>query len=391
MAGTFPGYTQVSSNATLTGAELIPADTSLASGQTPQTELVTPANLANFVGLRAANGNTFRNVIHGGDFTTNPFQRGASVGSISGTATYVADRWAARGTSTSSITSAQTTNTAVAGFNKSLVISRANGNTDIGVISLAQALETNNSIRLQGQQVSLSFWAAAGASFSAASSGLSVIIASGTGTDESIANLIGATWTGYASNALTLGANAAFVAGSTTLLAINTTMTRYTVTATIPAPATQVGVVFAYTPVGTAAATDNFQLMGVQLELGNMASVFEHRDMQVERALCQRYFLQVNEINSAVVATGNVAATNVEKVMLPLPVTMRAVPTITVAAGGFNFNINGSNVAVGSGFAGFTSTAQYVTLTGTATGTAGVTATLVGTSATGTIAVSADL
>jgi hypothetical protein len=52
-AGMFPGYPAAT---TITGTENIPADTGLANGQSPQTELITPNQLKNFAFSNTAAG-----------------------------------------------------------------------------------------------------------------------------------------------------------------------------------------------------------------------------------------------------------------------------------------------------------------------------------------------
>ena len=77
-----------------------------------------------------------------------------------------------------------------------------------------------------------------------------------------------------------------------------------------------------------------FYITGVQLEVGEQATPFEHRSFGDELLRCQRYFWkpatsgwQGQYLNSN---------TNVTFVY-PYPVTMRATPSVT-AAGGFKFN-----------------------------------------------------
>ena len=47
---------------------------------------------------------------------------------------------------------------------------------------------------------------------------------------------------------------------------------------------------FRHTPVGTAGANDYYEIAGVQLEIGSVATPFEHRTFQEEELRCQRYF-----------------------------------------------------------------------------------------------------
>jgi len=73
---------------------------------------------------------------------------------------------------------------------------------------------------------------------------------------------------------------------------------------------------------------DYFQITGIQLEVGDTATPFEHRSYGQELALCQRYF-QWNPCGAASFSGGsNQAAGGVA-----LPVALRATPTITVVDG----------------------------------------------------------
>ena len=75
--------------------------------------------------------------------------------------------------------------------------------------------------------------------------------------------------------------------------------------------------------IKTAGAT--WQLTGVQLEVGKVATPFEHRSYGEELALCQRYYSQIYyQWEGTIGATGNFAPYNPV-----LPVTMRAAGTVT--------------------------------------------------------------
>jgi hypothetical protein len=58
----------------------------------------------------------------------------------------------------------------------------------------------------------------------------------------------------------------------------------------VPLTATQVGFQINYTPSGTAGGFDYFDVTGVQLEKGSVATPFEVRPFATELALCQRYY-----------------------------------------------------------------------------------------------------
>src|SRR5260370_7939081 len=111
--------------------------------------------------------------------------------------------------------------------------------------------------------------------------------------------------------------------------------------------------------------------MGVQLEIGAQATPFEHRDIELELAIAQGYFFKIAEAAWGVmVGAGMVAGATSEIIFIPLPVQMRAAPTVTVSAGSFKFNLAGTATAVGTFAAGSTHTPNYISVTGNPAGTA---------------------
>jgi hypothetical protein len=215
----------------------------------------------------------FRNVIINGDFKV--WQRGTSFTVTSGSP-YTADRWCVTlgGTANFSV-SRQTAN--LDGFQYCLRLQRTASNTNTSALYLSQPVETVNSIPLANKQITFSFYARAGANFSAASSALNVRIVTGTGTDG---NYLVATLTGQA-----------FQLDTTATL--TTSWQRFTYSVLVPSGVNQIQPVFFYTPVGTAGAADNFDVTGVQLEANLQPTPFEQRPIGVELALCQRYYQQI--------------------------------------------------------------------------------------------------
>ena len=108
-------------------------------------------------------------------------------------------------------------------------------------------------------------------------------------------------------------------------------------------------------------ASASFWLTGVQLETGSIATPFERRPMQVEMALCQRYYWKsynAGTYPTTVTTTGQVAtAANGAgqwRATVPFKTSMRATPnTITVyspvngAIGSFYDDLAGINRSVG--------------------------------------------
>jgi len=258
-----------------------------ATGNTPGT-----ATLAVPQGMGGTQLGFPRNLLDGADFGTNPWQRGTSFSSIANTLTYTADRWFALGNASSSISVSQQAVSAVAGFADAVQFGRASGNTNTGPIYLGQVIESADSIRCQGQTVTLSFWALAGANWSPASSNLNVLLVSGTGANQSAASFMAGTWTGYSTLTLTPQQGSAAPAANIAQ-PVTGTWTRYSFTAVVPASVTQLGVLFNAIPAGTAGANDWVQIMGAQLEIGGQATAFEHRDVEMELALAQRYFFAI--------------------------------------------------------------------------------------------------
>lgn len=76
-------------------------------------------------------------------------------------------------------------------------------------------------------------------------------------------------------------------------------------------------------------AANNFYITGVQLEVGDSASDFEHRSFADELRRCQRYYFRINEgATYQRFALGSCANTNNAQCTITLPVTMRATPSV---------------------------------------------------------------
>ena len=330
----------------------------------------------------------FRNLIDGGDFSVNPWQRniaayataGALTTPITNTPGYFADRFFGVSASGSgSVGFAKVANTTIPGFNYALQWGRTATNTNTAVIYCGQVIETLDSVRCQGQKVTFSFWAAAGANFSAAGNTITVQVISGTGSNQSAANLVAGSWTGQTN-----------VVNTTQV--ISGSMTRYQFTGTVPAGCTQLAVLLSFTPVGTAGTNDNVQLMGLQLEIGASASVFEHRDAQVELEICQRYcWVTAEPAVGVIVGTGGaVAAANAQVFYMAAPVQFYTAPTVSVVAGTFKVAAAAAAAAATGIAAGTTHTVNAINITTTLTQTVGLAATLQGGGGSGAILASCD-
>lgn len=363
-------------------------------------------NSINSLALIGANAPTsLRNAVIGGDFGTNPWARTTGFTALTNTLTYTADRFWARGGASSSIAVSRETTTPPPGFAAVARVGRVAANADTTAIKFGQVLKSADSTRFQGQPFVLSFYARAGATYSAASAALGVAVGTGTGSDESALSYATSTWTGFTSVQLY---NQAGAAGSTATL--TTSFQRFAFSGVIPTTATQIGFNTSMTPVGTAGATDYFEITGIQLEVmpqgGVQPTPFEWRPASLELALCQHYYFKTTEVSGAKMYGGQVNSTTVASILVPFPVPMRSITTTSITdtaatAGTFTLTAVGgaatnslaasSGLAIAAGTGTLNSINVTATLTQAALSAAGQTTFLIGAGTTGSIAVSAEL
>jgi hypothetical protein len=216
-----------------------------------------------------------RNLIING--AMNVAQRGTSFTGITSTIAYRMDRWQVGfGAAGSNYSITQSTD-APDNFKYSIKWQRTASNAVTNSIWFSQAFESVNSKVVAGKTCTLSYYAKKGANYSATSSDIQVRIISGTGTDQSATSAITAGWTGYATPL------------STTQV-ITSSWVRYTHTVTFASNINQISVNLASNSAGTAGADDSLQITGVQLEVGDQATPFEHLSYAEELSLCSRYY-----------------------------------------------------------------------------------------------------
>jgi len=87
--------------------------------------------------------------------------------------------------------------------------------------------------------------------------------------------------------------------------------------------------------------SNDFYLTGVQLEVGDTATDFEHRTFGDELARCQRYLYRVGGATYTRIGTGFSYSAGAHNTPVPLPVSMRAIPTLTTSdlSGGSTFAV----------------------------------------------------
>lgn len=271
-----------------------------------------------------------KNVVINGAF--NVWQRGTSISVLASTTPYTADRWqvytnANQATTVSRQATGDTTNLPFIQY--AMRYQRNSGQTGIVTQSAAQTLDSATSIPFAGKTISLSFYARAGANYSPASSALIPRIQTGTGSDQNF-------YTGFTGSILT----------SLTAATLTTTWQRFTYSHAVPASATQIGVDFTMTPVGTAGAADYFEITGVQMEVGSTATPFQTASGSIggELALCQRYYTRY----TTGAASGNAIATSTTAFEgnVTLLVAMRITPaTLDSSATRISDGVTNTNTA----------------------------------------------
>jgi hypothetical protein len=275
----------------------------------------------------------FKNALINGAMNIN--QRGGYAGTPTpGTTYYTVDRWwVGVGSGSTALSVQQTSTSGLANFPNCAIVQRNSGQTNTSNIYFAQQIESNNLYQLQGQTVTVSFWAKAGANYSSSGSGLTCYITTGTTADQTSWGGLGG-WTGFA---LTNPTNPT----------LTTSWQKFTGTVTIPSNALELSVIFTYAPTGTAGTTDAFYITGVQLELGVSATSFDYRPYGTELALCQRYYWKTAASNTFSLPTiyGYGSSGNGFGQPFSNPVTMRASPTVSIF-GTFSYsNCSGAYIA----------------------------------------------
>lgn len=356
--------------------------------------LYASTNFGSILGQTVQGTTSGKNLVDNGSMIIA--QRAAAVSGLigggttggAGAAQYSADRWwidtnVTSGAGYSGVKSAGPS--PPQGFVNSITLTRFSGSLTQPVCA-HQAIPTDRSDLAAGKDVILSFWVRGQSGITGTT--VTGYIATGTGSDTplttSASPAVTPAWTNLVSYiAVTATLTQSFVRVSSNRITLDSNIH-------------QIDVIICYNPgAGTGSSTDAAVITGVQLEIAGpnqaTASNFDivPRATELERA--QRYYYEINETAGAVFGNGMISATDVQTVTIPLPVTMRKIPTVVVTAGGFQFNIAGTLTPVGAGFAaGGTQSTSGVSVVGALTATAGQATQLVGSNTTGKITVSAD-
>ncbi len=281
---------------------------------------------ATIVNLKSGRKNL---IINGG---MDVWQRGTSSALTNGKS-YVTDRFWMNPQTNASTHSRQAVTSPIAGMRSQycLRIQRNDTVTSTGLMYFSTDLESSNAFACRGRKLTLSFYARKGANYSATSDYFTLGIVTGKGTDQTLVS-------GYTSGA--------FVANQSNTL--TSSWQRFTVTTSsvIADDITQIGLQGTRTSVGTAGANDYLEITGIQLEISDVATEFEHRSYGEELALCQRYYYQLGNSTDTLSRfgmVGEVTATTLCQYNLLFPVAMRGSPTFSYSGSISDYYIYSGN------------------------------------------------
>lgn len=279
----------------------------------------------------------FRNRIINGDMRIDQRNAGASVTLPAAIVTYVLDRWA-HFEDTDGVATVQRSTNAPAGFTNSLLVTTTTADASLAAtqrLTAAQVIEGFNAADLawgsaSAVSVTLSFWVR------------SSLTGTFGGAVKNGANNRSYPFTYTISSANTWEKKTITVPGDTTgtwptdnspSIAINFGLgvgTTYSGTAGSWQAADFNSTTGAVSVIGTLNAT--WQITGVQLEKGPVATDFDFRSYGQELALCQRYFTKIIWSRDEW-AWANNSVSDFRGTHYDFPVEMRANPTFTVTQG----------------------------------------------------------
>jgi hypothetical protein len=277
--------------------------------------------------VAAASPYVLKNRIINGGFNISQYN---GTSSVTPTAVgYYIDRWYIDtfGGGFNSLTMQQLSASPPTGFSNYLQI--ASGSTTYTNINLSQSIETVNCYDLAGQTVTLSFWYKVPVNW----------------TNQWVAYISSNT----SSNTKINGGSSGTTASTGLTLSNTTTWTKATLTYTIPSNAQTIGVLF-NNGNNNLINGAQFQITGVQLELGTTATPFERRLYGNELALCQRYCIVISQaVSSSNRLFGFNYNSSTALARANFPVQTRTQPTgvtVSSAANTFTLYQNGTTATI---------------------------------------------
>lgn len=318
-----------------------------------------------------------KNAVINGDFRIS--QRGATFTSATTPAnsddTYLLDRWNLLSDGNDIVDVSQEATTVPSGGLNAIALDVETANKKFGII---QFIEQKNSKGFIGNTCTLSFKARKGGS-NATVGTMRAVILSWDGTADTVTSDVVSAWN-------VSGTNPTYVANWTAEntaadLTLTTSYQTFSVSAAIDTASTKNIAVFLYYNNADGTVADFIYITDVQLEVGSNASVFEYRPIQIEKALCQRYWHQSYADGTA---AGTSTATNAmslyshgdsgsatQWMRVSYCVPMRVAPTVTLysstgASAKIRDATDGADVDAttsGSGTMGFTAQTNGAGLT----------------------------
>jgi hypothetical protein len=287
--------------------------------------------------LTGISANAFKNKIIGGDFTTNPWQRGTSFTALAADA-YSADRWRYSNNTTVVLNALKTADAPTADqagvFTQHCLhidVTTADASIAVGEACLiSQRVEGFNAASFGfGQSgtryVTLSFW------HKHTKTGTYCVALRNSAQDRSyVAEYtqdVTDTWE-KAVVTFPVDTSGTWLYDSGLGLQVNFSLAiGWTFQTT--ANAWQAGNFLATANQVNAldSTANNFKIALVQLEAGSVATPFEHRPYGTELALCQRYYYRINPSGSTRIAVGFCSSTSNLDAISPFPVPMRTAPS----------------------------------------------------------------
>jgi hypothetical protein len=283
-------------------------------------------------GISSAGLYGFKNRLINGAFQVAQRSTNATATPSAGTTSYIAlDRWFIAQTGTTANLFCGQTNPQTTGVFKAGYFGRTSGQTNVPTnIFFGQQIESFNVYDLRGQTATVSFNAFRGAN---APTTLNVVARFGTAADQSSSDGITGSWTGYTS-----------AAGG--VLSVGTTVASYTYSFSVPSGASEMMLLFYYTPTGTAGANEWFAFENIQLEEGSRATSFDVLDYGRSLMQCQRYYYRITNTTNAISLAGFPTSATSAAISNHFPVTMRDVPIALEQTGtAANYRVIGGGVS----------------------------------------------
>jgi len=300
----------INGSGTVTGLSVGGLPDGTVDSGTLATDSVTAVKIPDTVESSLKSGR--KNLIINGGFDV--WQRGTARRYVH--TTYTADRWTQGQHQGGGYEKVAVTDTAVPFKSAMRVTSSSTAEASSGTrMALATMLESVDSERYAGKTVTLSFWVRFSAATLTGATGGWYSELSEYDSVDPVLNTTGATRT----NSVNIP-NGSYP----------TTWTKYEQTVTCGAGMKNLGARFIFGDLVNTTSNSDFwyEITGVQLELGSVATDFEHRSYGEELALCQRYYWRSEPVFRIPLSTNLNGGNDYNFCYIQHPVEMRVAPAI---------------------------------------------------------------